>query len=57
MEQARQTVAELDKILPPSFTVQAYREICYDVSSNAQYRREVDDIVDGLRKAGIPEHR
>ena len=56
MEQARQTVAELDKILPPSFTVQAYREHCYDVSSNAQYRREVDDIVDGLRKAGIPEH-
>ena len=56
MEQARQTVPELDKILPPSFTVQAYREHCYDVSSNAQYRREVDDIVDGLRKAGIPEH-
>jgi len=56
MEQARQTVPELDKILPSSFTVQAYREICYDVSSNAQYRREVDDIVDGLRKAGIPEH-
>jgi hypothetical protein len=56
MEQARQTVAELGKILPSSFTVQAYREHCYDVSSNAQYRREVDDIVDGLRKAGIPEH-
>src|SRR5262249_14170087 len=56
MEQARQTVPELDKILPSSFTVQAYREHCYDVSSNAQYRREVDDIVDGLRKAGIPEH-
>jgi tetratricopeptide (TPR) repeat protein len=55
MEQARQAVAELDKILPSSITLKAYREICYDFSSNEQYRREVDDIVDGLRKAGIPE--
>jgi hypothetical protein len=56
MEQARQTVAELGKILPSSITVQACRELWYDVSSNAQYRREVDDIADGLRKAGIREH-
>jgi len=35
---------------------QACRELWYDVSSNAQYRREVDDIADGLRKAGIREH-
>jgi len=56
MEQARQTVAELDKILPSPITVKAYRDGCYDVSSNAQYRRGVDDIVDGLRKAGMPEH-
>jgi adenylate cyclase len=54
MEQARQTVAELDKIFPSSVSSKRYREICYDFSSNAQYRREVDDIVDGVRKAGIP---
>jgi adenylate cyclase len=54
MDQARQTVAELNKILP-TVTLQAYRQLSYDFSSNAQYRREVDDIVDGLRKAGIPE--
>jgi adenylate cyclase len=54
MEQARQTVAELDKLLP-TFTLKPYREISYDLSSNAQYRREVADIVDGLRKAGIRE--
>jgi adenylate cyclase len=54
MEQARQTVAELNKILP-TVAWQTYREFSYDFSSNAQYRREVDDIVDELRKAGIPE--
>jgi TolB-like protein len=54
MEQARQTVAELNKIRP-TVTLQAYRQFSYEISSNAQYRREVDDIVDGLRKAGIPE--
>jgi hypothetical protein len=53
MEQARQTVAELHKIFPSFVSSKRYREICYDVSSNAQYRREVDNIVDGLRKAGI----
>jgi adenylate cyclase len=56
MEEARQTVAELDKIVPSSITWQAHRDIFYDLSSNAQYRREVDDIVDGLKKAGIPDH-
>jgi TolB-like protein/Flp pilus assembly protein TadD len=54
MEQARQTVAELNKILP-MFTLRGYRQFSYAYSSNAQYRREVDDVVDGLRKAGIPE--
>ena len=54
MEQARQTVAQLNKILP-TLTWRGYREFCYGLSSNAQFRREVDDIVDGLRKAGIPE--
>jgi hypothetical protein len=37
------------------FTFRGYRQFSYAYSSNAQYRREVDDVVDGLRKAGIPE--
>jgi hypothetical protein len=35
--------------------LQAYRRVAYAFSSNPQYRREIDDIVDGLRKGGIPE--
>jgi tetratricopeptide (TPR) repeat protein len=54
MEQARQALAELSK-RHPHFTVQDYRQITYAFSSNPQYRREMDDIVDGLRKGGIPE--
>jgi adenylate cyclase len=54
MEQARQTMAALNK-MRPIFTLRGYRQFSYAFSSNAQYRREVDDVVDGLRKAGIPE--
>jgi adenylate cyclase len=54
MEQARQASAELSK-RHPHFTVQDYRQVAYAFSSNPQYRRETDDIVDGLRKGGIPE--
>jgi len=54
MEQARQAIAGLSKIRP-NFTLRGHREFSYAFSSNAQYRREVDDVVDGLRKAGIPE--
>jgi tetratricopeptide (TPR) repeat protein len=54
MEQARQTIAALNK-MRPIFTLRGYRQFSYTFSSNAQYRREVDDVVDGLRKAGIPE--
>ena len=54
VEQARQTLAEVNKI-HPNFTLQAYRQIAYAFSSNPQYRYEIDDIVEGLRKGGIPE--
>jgi adenylate cyclase len=54
LEQARQMSAELNAIRP-DFTVQWYRQLGYAFSSNPQFRREFDDIVDGLRKAGLPE--
>lgn len=49
LEQARQTLAELNKIRP-DFTVQSFRQFGYAYSSNPQFRREFDDILDGLRK-------
>ena len=55
MEQARQALAELNK-RQSNVTVQSYRQFKYAFSSNPQYRREVDDIVEGLRKGGIPEY-
>ena len=54
LEQARQTLADVNKIRP-KFTVQWFREFGYANSSNPQYRREFDDILDGLRKGGVRE--
>jgi TolB-like protein/Tfp pilus assembly protein PilF len=54
VEQARQTLAELNAIRP-DFTLQWIRQLGYSFSSNPQFRREFDDIVDGLRKAGVRE--
>jgi adenylate cyclase len=54
LDQARQTLAELNKT-QPDFTVQRYREFGYAISSNPQYRREYDDLLDGLRKGGVRE--
>ena len=54
LEQARQTLAELNKI-QPDFTVQWHREFHYAMSSNPQFRREIDDLLDGLRKGGVRE--
>jgi adenylate cyclase len=54
LEQARQALAELNK-LRPNFTVQAYGQLIYAFSTNPQFRREIDDIIDGLRKGGVPE--
>ena len=54
VELARQTLAELNAIRP-DFTVQWVHQIGYAYSSNPQFRREFDDILDGLRKAGVRE--
>ena len=52
LEMAHQMIAELNA-LRPDFTVQWFRQVGYARSSNPQFRREYDDIVDGLRKAGV----
>jgi TolB-like protein len=54
LEQAQQSLTELNK-LRPDFTIQWYRDLAYSISSNLQYRREIDDILDGLRKGGVRE--
>ncbi|MHC2625374.1 adenylate cyclase [Bradyrhizobium huanghuaihaiense] len=53
-EMAQQMVAELNAIRP-DFTVQWFQRIGYARSSNPQFRREYDDIVEGLRRAGVRE--
>ncbi|WP_445217016.1 tetratricopeptide repeat protein [Bradyrhizobium sp. Pa8] len=53
-EQAQQSLTELNK-LRPDFTIQWYRDLGYSISSNPQFRREFDDILDGLRKGGVRE--
>jgi len=54
LEMAQQMLAELNAIRP-DFTVQWSRQMGYARSSNPQFRREYDDILDGLRKAGVRE--
>ena len=54
LELARQMLAELNAIRP-DFTVRWYRQTGYARSSNPQFRREYDDILDDLRKAGVRE--
>jgi adenylate cyclase len=54
LEQAQLSLTELNKIRP-DFTIQWYREFAYALSSNPQFRRELDDILDGLRKGGVRE--
>jgi adenylate cyclase len=54
LEQARQTLAELNKVRS-DFSVQWFRQLGYGYSNNPQFRREFDDILDGLRKAGVRE--
>jgi TolB-like protein len=54
LEMAQQTLAELNAIRP-DFTVNWFQQIGYARSSNPQFRREYDDILDGLRKAGVRE--
>jgi adenylate cyclase len=54
LEMAQQMLAELNAIRP-NFTVQWFHQVGYARSSNPQFRREYDDILDGLRKAGVRE--
>ena len=53
-KEAGQALAELNK-LRPNFTVQWYHRHTYAISANPQFRREIDDILDGLRKGGVRE--
>jgi hypothetical protein len=52
--EARAAVAELLK-LRPGVTVQDYVNASYGWSENSTFRRQIDRIVEGLRKAGLPE--
>jgi hypothetical protein len=54
LEMAKQSLAELNTIRP-DFTVRWYQQMGYARSSNPQFRREFDDILEGLRKAGVRE--
>ncbi len=53
-EMAQQTLAELNAIRG-DFNVQSLQQFGYALSSNPQFRREFDGILDGLRKAGVRE--
>ena len=54
LEMAQHALVELNAIRP-DFTIQWFRQIGYARSSNPQFRREYDDIIEGLRKAGVRE--
>jgi tetratricopeptide (TPR) repeat protein len=54
LEMAQKMLAELNAIRP-DFSVEWFHKIGYARSSNPQFRREYDDILDGLRKAGVRE--
>ncbi|MCA6098924.1 adenylate/guanylate cyclase domain-containing protein [Bradyrhizobium australafricanum] len=54
LEMAQQMLVELNAIRS-DFTVQWFQRIGHARSSNPQFRREYDDIVEGLRKAGVRE--
>jgi adenylate cyclase len=53
MEQARQALAELNK--REYITAAGFRWFNNAFSSNPQYRREIDDTAEGLRKGGMAE--
>jgi TolB-like protein len=54
LDMARQMLAELYAIRP-GFTVQWLRQFGYGLSSSPQFRQEFDDLLVGLRKAGVRE--
>jgi hypothetical protein len=51
---ARAAVAELLK-LKPGYTVQQFTDNRNKMSDNPTYLRELQPIIEGLRKAGLPE--
>ena len=53
-EQAEPALNFLYKIRP-DFTIQRWREIFYTLSSNPQFRREFEEVLDGARKGGLRE--
>ncbi|WP_312016999.1 tetratricopeptide repeat protein [Bradyrhizobium jicamae] len=52
--EARLALAEMDRIRP-DFSVQFYKRTILPLSTNDQYRRQLDVFLDGLRKAGVRE--
>lgn len=54
LDMAQQMLAELNATRP-DFTVQWLQQFGYALSSNPQFRREFDDLLEGLRKAGVRE--
>jgi len=54
LEMAQNMLGELNAIRP-DFTVHWLQQFGYGLSSNPQFRREFDGILDGLRKAGVRE--
>jgi adenylate cyclase len=54
LEQAQRSLTELNK-RQPDFTIHWYRDLTYSMSTNPQFRREIDDILDGLKKGGVRE--
>jgi len=53
-EQAQRSLTEVNK-LRPDFTIHWYRDLVYSMSTSPQFRREIDDMLDGLRKGGVRE--
>jgi hypothetical protein len=53
-DEARTALAELNRIRP-DFTIALYKRLVLPQSTNAQWRRELDDLFDGMRKAGVRE--
>ena len=51
---SRATVAELLK-LKPGYTVEQWLKYAKKFTDNPTYQRELQPIIDGLRKAGLPE--
>jgi TolB-like protein/class 3 adenylate cyclase/Tfp pilus assembly protein PilF len=54
LKEAHDAAAQLQKVYP-GFTVQSYAGFSAQFSSDATYNAELQRILEGLRKAGVPE--